>query len=288
MLTPLDDEEQLDRPSVRRLVEHILEGGANGLFVLGSMGEGPNLRLSVRQALVEETVEAAAGRVPVIAGVMRANTAEVIDEVRALSGRGLDGYVTTTPYYYSGFTDDGLYDHFRRVADASDLPVLLYSIPSATQVALSAELVLRLARLPGVVGVKDSSGNWNTVRTILQARPSPEFTVLQGWTTMAVGSLLAGVDGLVPGEANIFPRLLADLVAAVRRGDLPAAFAAEAQVFRSMPVQGWGSIHALKILGKAIGLMRDSVTSPLPRLTSDQVRMVLAAGEAAGLRIQAK
>ncbi len=286
MLTPIDDDEQPDRPAVRRLVEHILAGGANGIFLLGTMGEGPNLRLSVRQALVEATVEAVAGRVPVIAGVLRANTAEVIDEMHALSGRGLDAYVVTTPYYYSEFGGDRLYHHFRRAVEASDLPVLLYSIPSATKVALSAEMVLRLAELPGVAGVKDSSGHWNTVRTILQNRPNPEFTLLQGWTTMAVGSLLAGADGLVPGEANIFPKLLSDLVAAVKRGDLTAAFDCEARVFRCVPVQGWGSIHALKILGKAMGLMGDSVTSPLPLITPEEIRAVLAAGEAAGLPIQ--
>ena len=286
MLTPIDSDERLDRPAVRRLAEHILAGGANGIFLLGSMGEGPNLQLSVRQGLVEATVEAVAGRVPVIAGVLKANTAEVIDEIHALSGRGLDAYVVTTPYYYSEFSDDSLYHHFRRAVEASDLPVLLYSIPVATKVALSAELVLRLAELPGVAGMKDSSGNWNTVRTILQNRPNDEFTLLQGWTTMAVGSLLAGADGLVPGEANIFPRLLSDLVAAVKRGDLAAAFDCEARVFQSMPVQGWRSIHALKVLGKAMGLMDDNVTSPLPHITPEEVRTVLAAGEAAGLPIQ--
>lgn len=285
MLTPIDGHELLDRPAVRRLVEHILAGGANGLFLLGSMGEGPNLRLSVRQALVETTVEAVAGRVPVIAGVLRSSTADVIDEIRALSGRGLDGFVVTTPYYYSEFDDDRLYDHFRRAVEAADLPVLLYSIPSATRVAVSAELVLRLAELPGVAGMKDSSGNWDTVRTILQNRPDPEFTLLQGWTPMAVGSLLAGADGLVPGEANIFPRLLSDLVAAVQRGDLTGAFDCEARVSRYMPVHGWRSIHALKVLGKAMGLMEDYVTSPLPLVTAEETRTVLAAGEAAGLPI---
>ena len=286
MLTPIDEDEQLDRPSVRRLVDHIVKGGANGLFIMGSMGEGPNLQLSVRQGLVEATVEAAAGRVPVIAGVLRVSTADVIDEIHALSGRGLDSYVVTTPYYYSEFGEDQLYDHFRRVVDASDLPVLLYSIPAATKVALPAELVLRLAELPGVAGVKDSSGDWNTVRTILHNRPKPEFTVLQGWTTMAVGSLLAGADGLVPGEANIYPGLLSDLVAAVKRGDLATAFDCEAKVFQCMPIQGWKGIHALKVLGKAMGLMGDRVTSPLPHISAEEVRTVLAVGEAAGLPIR--
>lgn len=285
MLTPLDDEEGLDRPSVSRLVDYIVTGGASGLFVLGSMGEGPNLRLTVRQALVEETVEAVAGRVPVIGGVLRPSTNEVIDEIRALSGRGLAAYVVTTPYYYDGFTEDDLYYHFRRVLDAADLPVLLYSIPSATKVALTAELVLRLAELPGVAGVKDSSGNWNTVRAIIHGRPDPGFTVLQGWTTLAVGSLLGGADGLVPGEANIFPQLLSELVEAVRHGDLRTAFACEAKVFQFMPVQGWKSIHALKVLGKALGLLGDQVSAPLPRLGPDEVLMVLAAGEMAGLPV---
>ncbi len=286
LLTPLDADERLDRPAVKKLVDYVVDGGANGLFALGSMGEGVNLPLSTRIELVEAVVEAAAGRVPVIAGVLRPNTAEVIDEIRAFSGRGLDGYVATSPYYYCEFTDDGLSEHFNRVLDAADLPTLLYSIPSATKVPLSANLVLKLAEHPRVAGVKDSSGNWNTVRTILQSRPNPDFTVLQGWTTMAVGSLLGGADGLVPGEANIFPRLLADLAAAVRRGDLATAYYCESRVYHCLPVQGWVGIHALKYLGKAMGLMGDTVSCPLPRLTAQEAERVLAAGRAAGLPIQ--
>jgi len=286
LLTPLDANERLDRPAVKRLVDYIIEGGANGIFALGSMGEGPNLSLAVRQGLVEATVEASAGRVPVIAGVLRPNTAEVIDEIHAFSGLGLDGYVATSPYYYCEFTDDGLFEHFRRVLDAADLPTLLYSIPQATKVPLSADLVLRLAAHPMVAGVKDSSGNWNTVRTILQSRPSPDFTVLQGWTTMAVGSLLGGVDGLVPGEANIFPHLLAKLVAAVKAGDLATAYSCEAKVFRTMPVGGWLGVHALKLLGKAMGLMGDTVSLPMPRLSPAQAELVMAAGRAAGLPLK--
>lgn len=182
MLTPLDEEERLDRPSVKRLVDYILAGGVDGLFLLGSVGEGAGVRPSVRQQLVEAAVEAVNGRVPVIAGVLQPSTAAVIDEIRALADRGLDGYVATSPYYYGGFNDSELFDHFQRIAEAADRPLLLYSIPSATRIALSAPLVLRLANLPRVAGVKDSSGDWTTLRAVLRERSSREFTVLQGWT----------------------------------------------------------------------------------------------------------
>lgn len=287
ILTPLDDEERLDRPSLKRLVDYLIEGGANGLFPLGSMGEGANLSLSTRLELVESTVEAAAGRVPVIAGILRPCTPDVIEELHAFSGRGLDGYVVTTPFYYGGFTDDDLVEHFRRVLDVADLPTLLYNIPSATKVLLPPAVTLRVAEHPNAAGVKDSSADWNNVRTVLQQRPSPEFAVLQGWTTSAVGSLLGGVDGLVPGESNIFIHVVADLVAAVKRGDLATAFNCEEKLFHCLPVPGWACIHTLKFLGKAMGLMGDTVSCPLPRLTAQEAERVMAVGRAAGLPLKA-
>ena len=282
MITPLTADEQLDRPSVKRLVDFLIEGGVDGLFILGSIGEGPYLRSAVRQGLAEATVEAAAGRVPVIAGVLETSTARVVDEIRSLSGRGLAGYVAAAPYYFGGFNDAELLDHFQRVADASDLPILLYNIPQNTRVPLKAELVLRLAELPNVVGIKDSSGDWTEVQWILQHR-RPGFLVLQGMQTLCAVSLLAGADGLVPGHANVYPRLLANLMEAGRRRDVEALFRYQAQLDRLVKLRGRASTYTFKIVTKALGLTEDHTSRPLPRLNAEESERFLAASVAAGL-----
>src|SRR5450756_3174267 len=136
MITPLTEDERLDRASVHRIVDFLVDGGVHGLFILGSIGEGAVLRPAVRHELAEVAVEAAAGRVPVIAGAIEASTPRVVDEIRALAGRGLSGYVSTTPFYFGGYNDSELYGHFSRIAEAADLPVLLYNIPQNTKVCL--------------------------------------------------------------------------------------------------------------------------------------------------------
>ena len=239
-LTPLDADERLDRPAVRRLVDFLIGGGVDGLFVLGSTGEAPCLRLSERQALVEATVEAVDGRVPVIAGVLEPATARVIDDLRALAGRGLDGYVITAPYYFSGPTDAELGwalspgGRGRRCADLA----LQHSADHHGQ---------PLGR-PGPAAQRASQRrryqrqlrNWDQVQQVILERPDPDFVVLQGNEACSTVTLLAGGDGLVPGHGNIYPRLCADLIAAARRGDLTEAFRLQARFDSLSPSRGAG------------------------------------------------
>ncbi len=287
MITPLTADECVDHPAVYRLVDFLIEGGVDGIFVLGSIGEGPYLRRFVRQDLVETTVEAAANRVPVIAGVLEAGTARVVEEMRALEGRGISGYVVTSPFYFGGYRNDELLGHFQRIADAAALPIILYSIPQNTGVPLSADLVAQLARVPNIVGVKDSSGDWAEVQRLLLNR-IPSFTVLQGMQTLAAVSLLAGADGLVPAHANICPGLLVGLMDAGRRRDVPALFAHQAQLDRLTMLRGRASVHSYKVVTKALGLTEDHVSSPLPRLGEEEARRFLADCVAAGLQLDAK
>ncbi len=280
MITPLTEEEEIDRPAVARLVSFLIKGGVDGLFVLGTIGEGPHLRASARVELVEASVEAAGGQVPVIAGVLEPGSARVIEEILRLRGRGLAGYVVTTPFYYKGYGEGELRDHFHRIAEASDLPILLYNIPQNTGIALKSELVLRLAETEGYVGIKDSSGDWTEVQAILQRRGS-EFVVLQGMQSLCAVSLLAGADGLVAGHANVYPRLLADLMAAGLRHDVDAVFAHQEQLDRLVRLRGRASIHGLKLVAKALGLTDESVTSPTPRFTQEERRAFLRASAAA-------
>lgn len=285
VISPLTPEEGVDRPAVKRLVNFLIAGGVHGLFILGSMGEGPYLRPSVRRELAEATIEAAAGRVPVLAGVLEASTTRVVEEVRRLAVPGIAAYVVTTPYYYGGFSTGELREHFCRVAEATDLPILAYNIPQNTHVSMKAEFMLQLSDLPQVIGVKDSSGDWFEMQLLLLRQRSPSFRVFQGNQIYAGVSLLAGADGLVPGHANVCPDLLVSMYDAAQRKDAPAVWAGQARLNELLRLRGRAPIHTYKLIAQALGLMGDTVAAPLPRLGAEEARQCVAAHAAVGLAV---
>ena len=288
MITPLDADERLDVPAVRRLVEYLLAAGVQGLFILGSGGEGPALRPAVRHALAAATADVVAGRVPIVAGLLEPSTVRVLEELDALERLGIAGYVATTPYYYGGYGANDLLNHFRRVAAATDRPLLLYNIPQLTRVVLPVELVPELAAVPNIVGIKDSSGDWPAFQQLLAGRSRPDFAILQGQQGLCAASLLAGADGLVPGYANVYPQLLVDLDRAGRQGDVAGAHAKQQQLDTLLQACGRVKLHAQKVLAAAMGLIQDRQASPLPRLSGDEQAAVITASIAAGLPLPGK
>ncbi len=286
-ITAIDADERLDRAGMARLVEFQIDGGVDGIFVLGTNGEGPCLRDAVRQDVCEVAVEAARGRVPVIAGVLQPSTARIIEDVKLLEKTGIEAVVVTTPYYFGGYNDDELVNHYRRVADATDLPVLVYNIPQNTKVPVSAGTLFKIAEDPRIAGVKDSSGNWAEVQRMILERPREDFTILQGNQQMAAISLVLGADGLVPGFANVHPRLLSDLYAAVQKGALTEAFAIQKQVDAFLRIRGRASLHGTKLLAAHLGLIEPTVSAPLPRMSPDEATRYLDACVAAGFPTRA-
>jgi dihydrodipicolinate synthase/N-acetylneuraminate lyase len=270
-----------------RLVEHQIQGGVHGIFVLGTNGEGPCLRDAVRQEACEVAVETSGGRVPVIAGVLQPSTARIIDDVKLLEGTGIAAVVATTPYYFGGYNDDELVGHYRRIADATDLPILVYNIPQNTKVPVKASALLKIAEDPRIAGVKDSSGDWTEVQRIILERPREDFVILQGNQQMAAISLVLGADGLVPGFANVHPRLMADLYDAVQRGATAEAFAIQKQVDAFLRIRGRATLHGTKLLAAHLGLIQPHLTSPLPRMNPDEAKRYLDACLAAGFPTQA-
>jgi len=282
-LTPLTPDERIDSPAVERLVNFLIGHGVHGLFILGSIGEGAFLRPAEKRKLVEVTVAAAAGRVPVIAGVLESSTERVIEEMARLALSGVAAYVVTTPYYYGGFSPRDLREHFRRVASATDRPVLAYNIPQNTHVAMKADLMLELASVPNIAGVKDSAGDWFEDQVLLLRQRPPGFAIFQGNQVYAGVSLLAGADGLVPGHANIWPDLLVGMYEAALRKETAAVWTAQARLNELMILRARAPIHTFKVIAHALGLMGDSVAAPLPRLTAEEARQCVAAHGAIGL-----
>jgi 4-hydroxy-tetrahydrodipicolinate synthase len=219
LLTPLTpDGSAVDEDSLRRLCDFVIEGGVRGLYPCGTNGEGPLLTSTERQRVVEVALAQAAGRVPVFVQVGAVGTVETVELARHARAAGAAGAGVVTPYYYQ-YDDEALLRHHVAVAEAlAPLPLYLYNIPQNTGHNLSPALVGRIAAAaPNVVGIKNSTADLAETLAFLRVRPG--FAVISGNDALAGPALLMGCAGLISGNANVAPRLLASLVAAAEAGD---------------------------------------------------------------------
>lgn len=264
LISPLQDIGDVDEISVQRLVDHVLAGGCSGLFVLGGCGEGAWLTSRQRGAVVRAVVRAAAGRAPVLAGVMLAATGPALDAAKQAETEGADALVVGSPYY--GDVDAAMQErHVAAILDAVPLPILLYNIPQATHNPLAPATVARLAIDPRILGIKDSAGNLHTLREFLRVKSRrPAFRILQGNEPVASSSLLLGCDGLVPGMANFAPSLFVALHRAATVGDVAACATIQAEITDLWTLHTQG--HWLTALKAACSLLRLGNGIPTPPL----------------------
>lgn len=256
--TPFGADGALDRDALRRNLAWWGETGLAGYVVLGSNGEYVVLDEAEKLELIRLTREAAPARQRVIAGTGAESTAETIRLSRAAAERGADAVLVVTPHYYRSRMDARtLSAHFRAVADASPVPVLLYNVPANTGIDMAPELVLALAEHPNIVGIKDSSANIPSMAEVLRAKPA-DFAVFAGSASFLLPALALGAVGGVVALANVAPRETVALYDAFMAGDLPTA---RAWQLRLLPVNAaitarWG-VPALKaaldFLGRAGG-----------------------------------
>jgi 4-hydroxy-tetrahydrodipicolinate synthase len=264
-LTPLTSNEQLDVPGFERHLEFLLGAGADAIFILGSNGEGAMLRSATRLSVVRAALRIVNGRVPVMSGVLEISTARVIEEIAEMRGLGLSGYVVTAPLYFDNYSAADLVRHFAAVATKADAPVLIYSIARFAR-WFTFDLIHRLAEIPNIAGLKDSSGDWAGFQALLLQRPNNDFALLQGEQAYYAVSLFAGCDGLVPGYANVYPLLFVKLMTAARESRWADVLGLQRDLNELLKARGTGGVHANKVLARTLGLMDDYVTSPLPRL----------------------
>lgn len=200
LVTPFRDG-SVDCASLERLVEHYVGQGASGLFPLGTTGESPTLDDDEADLVIERTLAAAAGRIPVFVGIGGNATRKVVRQVERLARHRFDGIVSVCPYYNRP-GQDGLVAHFRQVAGATDRPVVVYNVPYRTAVNLGNDALLSLAEIPNIVGVKDSAGVLAQSLDLLARRP-PEFAVLAGEDALFLALLAHGADGGILASAHV-------------------------------------------------------------------------------------
>ena len=223
LATPLTRDGSVDDAGVGRLVEHVLAGGVTGLLPLGSTGECSSLDEGSRRALLAAVVQANAGRVPIICGVAQSHLAGAQLEVAAAAALGADAALVTPPFYYP-MDQAGVLAFYRTLARRSPIPILLYNIPQFTKVVAEPETVAALAREGSLVGIKDSSRNFEYFELVRAAtRDLPHFRVFTGSDTMLLVSLVMGGAGTICGAANVAPAWVVQIYEAYRRGDLESA-----------------------------------------------------------------
>src|SRR5688500_13978477 len=216
LITPFRDS-QIDEPALRALVQRQIAGGVSGLVPCGTTGEAPALSAPEWDRVVAVVVETAEGRVPVLAGTGSNNTATVVERTRRARNLGADGALVVTPYYNRP-SQDGLYRHFATIAEAVDLPLVLYNVPCRTGVNLLPETVVRLADIPGIVGIKEASRSLDQASQIVREAPEA-FVVVSGDDSLTLPMLGVGASGVISVVSNIAPEAVSALTSACLAGD---------------------------------------------------------------------
>lgn len=221
IVTPFKSDNSLDEPTLRALVDRQIEAGIDFLCPCGTTGESPTLSHEEHLRAVEITIEQARGRVPVLAGAGGYDTAKVIKMVAGLQKLGATGILSVTPYYNKP-TQEGLYQHYRAIAESTSLPIILYSVQSRTNVNIEPATVLRLAEIPNIVGIKEASGSISQMATIL-ARVPESFIVLSGDDSVALPLIALGGHGVISVVSNEIPGEFTALVHHALKGDFAGA-----------------------------------------------------------------
>src|SRR6266849_8760293 len=221
MVTPFHHDGSLDEAALRRLVQRQIDAGVDFLVPCGTTGESPTLTHEEHLRVVEITVETAKGKVPVLAGAGGYNTAEVIALAHELANLGADGILSVTPYYNKP-TQEGLFQHYRAIAEAVRLPIILYSVQGRTGVNIEPATVKRLADIENIVGIKEASGNVSQMAAILNAVPE-DFIVLSGDDAITLPLIALGGRGVMSVVSNEIPAEMSQLTSLALHGDFPGA-----------------------------------------------------------------
>ena len=281
--TPMLANEDLDIPRLKWFLDHLITSGVHGIFVLGTNSEFYALDEKEKQQVIATAVEHVRGRVPVYAGTGAETTREAVRLTKLAEKEGANGVSVITPYFILPNQQE-IYDHYRRIAENTSLPVVLYNNPATCGgVKIDVDTVARLAEIPNILGVKDSSGDLQNTIEYIKVVPE-RFSVLMGRDTLIYPAMIFGAKGAVPATGNIAPKLLVEIYETFVRGDELASLAAQrklnpVRMALTLGTAPGGVKAALQLLGLSIGPCR----SPVAPLPSDKMQKMRAALQSAGL-----
>jgi len=282
IVTPMHEDGSLDLDAFRKLMDWHISEGTNGIVVVGTTGESPTVDCDEHHLLIKTAVEHGNRRVPIIAGTGANSTREAIELSAYAKQVGADMSLSVVPYYNRP-TQEGLYQHFRAIAEAVDIPQILYNVPGRTVADLSNETTLRLAQIPNIVGLKDATGNLERGSDLLRQIPAG-FSVYSGDDATALAMMLLGGHGVISVTANVAPRLMHEMCAAALAQDIPRARELNNRLLglhrhlfvEANPIPVKWALAQTKQIGNAIRL-------PLTPLSETYFDRVLAAMSQAGI-----
>jgi 4-hydroxy-tetrahydrodipicolinate synthase len=273
--TPIDSKENLDENGLRRLISYLTEGGINGLFVLGSCGEGPALIDKVKLKTVEVAVEEANGNIPVFAGALETSTMRSVEFSSKLKSAGADAVVILPPYYFPAYDDQAIICHYSSIAAKVDLPIIAYNIPNATNRSITTKVFKELVKIENIIGLKDSSGDFGEFLNILDIAKENNFPVYQGMESLAGSSLLFNADGLVMGGANIIPSIFTRLYKESTLGNIKIVLELQKKINWFLSVFREECFYSsMKYALEVLGICSGRVTEPMPTISETQKKRI--------------
>lgn len=286
LVTPFHDDESLNLDQMRVHTDRAVQAGADGVFCLGTNGEFFQQTEDERLAVLEAVVDATGGRVPVYGGAGAVGTKETVRIAQRMQASGADVLSVITPYFAAASQDE-LYRHFAVVADAVDIPVLIYNIPARTGNTITPATVARLAEIDNIAGVKDSSGNFDAILQIIELTDPDLFAVLAGTDSLVLPTLQAGGAGGITAVANVYPRTMVEIFQRWAAGDLDGARAAQASIRRLRNLFTLGNPNtivkaATNAAGEAVGPCR-APFNLLDDAALEKITETVRADQAAGL-----
>lgn len=275
--TPLTEDRTLDEPALRRLVNHVIDGGCSGIFVMGSTGEFPFLDRDERKHIIRLAAEETAGRVPVLAGVSDAGTDLAVRNARDAEEAGADAAVATLPYYFATPQESAQIEHFRCIARSTGLPLALYNAPHTVKTALKAETVITLAQEGTAKAIKDSSSDFMEFQKMVFALgDKPGFRIFHGSEFLVGAAVLMGGHGGVLGMANLAPKICVQLYEAAARGDAAQTRELQQKLTEIGRVfyAGESVIGSLKAVLSILGLCSPITSIPIPAASEESMRRI--------------
>lgn len=283
MVTPLRDRDALDAAGLERLIEHIVAGGVQGLFILGTSGEGPGLSYRLRREVIQHVCRQMRGRLPVLVGITDTSFTEAISMAKCAADAGAQAVVTAGPFYLPTAQPE-LIDYIKQLVEELPLPLFIYNMPQLTKVHFEPETLRQLTHLEKIIGLKDSSGDLAYYdKLIALKRERPDWSVLVGPEHLMAETVRRGGDGGVNGGANFYPRLFVDLYQAVRAGETKRAEELQSRLVQLGQIYSVGRhasavVKGMKCACSLLGLCDDRMAEPFERFREperERVRAIL-------------
>ena len=280
MVTLLLDEDTLDLDGLDKLINHLIEGGVDGLFILGTTGEGPSLSYSLRNELIKRVCKHVDNRVPVLVGITDSSYRESVNLAIQSQESGAQAVVIAPPYYFN-INQSELNNYFNKLIDEISIPVFLYNQPSLTKINIELEYLKELIDRPEVVGFKDSSADVIYFNKVNRLKNRTHFSLLVGPEELLMETIIMGGDGGIPGGANMFPDLYVKLYKAAKNKDVKSALKLHNEIMKISSVIYSGSdyessnvINGIKYVLHCLGICNDYIAKPLKKISTEKATLI--------------